>query len=53
MNDNQNIKIREALTPLYQDADFSNVTDMNVAVTTVVTTPPPAEISNVDVPKPV
>ena len=44
-------KIKAALTPLYADADFVGVTDMNVAVTQVPAAPAPVT-ENVDVPKP-
>lgn len=47
----QSEKITAALSPLYADADFSGVTDMNVAVTQ--TPAAPASVTeNIDVPKP-
>ena len=44
-------KITAALTPLYTDADFAGVSDMNVAVTSVPTVPAPV-VEQVDVVKP-
>ncbi len=52
MTQSQIDKITAALAPLYADADFAGVTDMNVAVTQVPAAPAPVT-ENVDVPKPI
>ncbi len=48
--DAQNAKIIAAVQPLYADADFAGVSDLNVAVTQLPAAPSPVT-DNVDVPK--
>lgn len=51
LTDTQVAKVTSAIQPLYADADFANVSDMNVAVTSTPTAPQPT-IDQVDVTKP-
>lgn len=44
-------KVTAALIPLYQDADFATVTDMNVAVTQLPPEPTPI-VDQLDIIKP-
>lgn len=45
-------KITAALSPLYTDPDFAEVTDMNVAVSSQVVPPPAPTVDQIDVVKP-